>query len=196
MADVEDEAYVYIASNINTDEFYVGSTNNFRGRSQKHLNYLSKNRHCNSRFQESYSKNPEFVFIGIPVPNRDMAFDIEEMIIKRNKDNPQLLNIAKESSRSTKGCKHREESRTFISQASSERMKDPERIELSRQAALKQWKDSNFRSNNCRSIIIDNTEYESAAVASRELGVEYCTIRKRANSSTFSNYYFKDEVGK
>ena len=105
------------------------------------------------------------------------------------------------------GKTHTTESLAMISEASKKRFESQEARQVSRQVAIdemkkpssrersvngarKQWADPEFRSGFCKKIRINDTVYESAAVASRELGIGYNTIRARAQNPNNTDYEF------
>lgn len=94
---------VYIIHNPDTDETYVGS-GILSDRQRVHARTLGSGIHHNYRLQQAYNENPNFDFIPVPldVPDstpeeiRRLALEIEQSIIDEHKNNPLLLNIAKD----------------------------------------------------------------------------------------------------
>ena len=84
---------VYILSNFETSDFYIGSTIDVCRRVKDHFRDLVSNKHANWKFQRSYNKNPNFLCHFIRFETRQLALEFEDLMIKKFKDHPHLLNI-------------------------------------------------------------------------------------------------------
>lgn len=50
------KGFIYKITNIVNDNFYIGSTNNFKRRMFQHKSQLKNNKHSNKKLQNSYNK--------------------------------------------------------------------------------------------------------------------------------------------
>lgn len=85
---------VYMFLNNETDELYIGSTNNLVNRFKKHYGGLKNGTHFNSKFQKAFDNNSNFDLYSLPLATRDDAYDLEDKLIKDHWGNPKLLNIS------------------------------------------------------------------------------------------------------
>ena len=86
------EVGTYLLHNKETGEAYVGS-GILNQRRNNHFNKLEKNVHDNKKLQDAYNKNPNFDFVPVVTPNREVAFDFEQSIIDEFISSELLLNI-------------------------------------------------------------------------------------------------------
>lgn len=84
---------VYILSNIETGDFYIGSTIDVCRRIKDHFRDLDSNKHVNWKLQRSYNKNPNFLCHFIHFKTRQLALEFEDLMIKKFKNHVHLLNI-------------------------------------------------------------------------------------------------------
>lgn len=98
-------ATIYQITNLNNKKFYIGSANNFCDRKRNHLLMLRKNKHHNSRLQNSYNLHGEDSFIIEPLfycfPEDKLKY--EQQLLDETK--PQY-NIALFASAPMQGRKH------------------------------------------------------------------------------------------
>src|ERR1035437_1723565 len=118
------EVGVYLFTNVETLETYIGSTKNLQFRFKKHINSLEHNKHTNKKFQEAYNKNPNFEYSEIRLDDRDIAFDVEQSLINEFIGNPLLLNMSFDV-RNGGVLEHTQESKNKMGIKSKERWTDP-----------------------------------------------------------------------
>lgn len=147
---------VYIIHNPNTGQVYAGS-GDLAVRKQKHFRDLANGKegrvnsngfpmkHPNRKLQAAYNADPNFVFLGVPIHEREAAFDCEQAIIDKFNGNPKFLNMSRDARAGVYEItddtrrKHREreitsEHREKLRQAGLGRVPTPETIEKLRAA--------------------------------------------------------------
>lgn len=90
-----EQTVVYIAEN-KSGKFYIGSTGQKDRRLKIHIQTLSKNKHGGNGtdlFQKAFNEDPTFDFKVCPVPNREIAFQLEKELIIKSRNNPSCLNM-------------------------------------------------------------------------------------------------------
>ena len=126
-----DEVGIYILQNEDTQQTYFGS-GILRRRFNTHRSQLKNGNHPNPKLQSAYNKNPNFVFIGLPIEGDDKkevratAFALEQMDISENIDNPLMLNIAKDVEANYRDLKHSPEAKAIMSSKLKEKWQDPQ----------------------------------------------------------------------
>lgn len=124
---------IYMIVNFSTNEVYFGS-GNLWSRYKTHLYFLKKKKHENFKLQRAYNRNTDFEFIGIAIQedtleeSRELAYQLEQIDIDENLDNPGLLNIALSVEANHLGLKH-----------------TPETIAKCKEATKKLWQDMEMR---------------------------------------------------
>lgn len=117
---INHQIVVYKAENEETGKYYIGASTKKDRRYKDHLRDLKNNEHCNSRFQNAYNENSNFIFKSAEIEDDKFAFDLERIIIKECLDDPDCLNLLGGSRPAMLGKKHTEES--------IERMKESQKI--------------------------------------------------------------------
>lgn len=126
-----DEVGIYILQNQDTAQTYFGS-GILRRRFNTHRSQLKNGCHPNPKLQSAYNKNPNFVFIGLPLEGEDkkevrsLAFALEQMDISENVDNPLMLNIAKDVEANWRDMKHTPEAKAIMSSKVRQKWQDPQ----------------------------------------------------------------------
>ena len=101
----------YMLINPLTGEYYVGSTNNLRRRSNEHLSELAKGTHHCWKLQRAFNNSPNFELHPVLTPTRQEAQALEQNIIDESWGDPKFLNVAKDTECFRLGCKDSEETR-------------------------------------------------------------------------------------
>lgn len=106
----------YIIQNNETLETYVGS-GILSERKKNHFSDLRNNKHCNKKLQEAFNKSSNFDFIGVETDTREEAYQLEQILINDQIDNPLLLNIVLDVNKGVpRGWKHSEETKELLRQ--------------------------------------------------------------------------------
>lgn len=110
MADKIKTPVIYKITNLITNKFYIGSTNNFHLRKYSHLNHLRKNKHCNKILQNSWNKHGEtnFTFEIIEHTTQSNLMILEQYYLDLYKpyNNDVGYNISKLAIPNNFGVKH------------------------------------------------------------------------------------------
>lgn len=83
----------YVLTDVKTKRFYVGSSYNVEKRISRHINELKQNIHHCLPFQQLWNSNGRVSQTIFQADTREEAYELEQLIIDQNKDNPKLLNI-------------------------------------------------------------------------------------------------------
>ena len=86
----------YILTHVKSGCFYVGSSGDAYRRKLSHLETLRKNIHHNVKLQQLYNDDADVTFTFYLTDTREEAYGYEQQLLDENKDNPKLLNIAKD----------------------------------------------------------------------------------------------------
>lgn len=90
-------AELYKIVSKSTNGFYIGSADNAKKRFKRHIKDLKKNNHHCILFQECFNKNGiddlELIILESDL-TREEAFSKEDILLKRNKNNPLMFNIS------------------------------------------------------------------------------------------------------
>lgn len=102
-------AGVYIIKHVETDMFYVGSTNDLRRRISRHKVDLRRGENSNRNLQALYDQNSELEFLCSPTKTREDALAMEQELLDTLKGSEVLLNVAIDAVAPTKGLTYSEE---------------------------------------------------------------------------------------
>jgi len=127
---------VYIAYNKETGYYYIGASTKKRDRFSCHLSLLLNNKHININFQNAYNDNKNFEWKYINVCDGKTAFNIEQQLIDKFKDDQYCLNIATSSPPSRAGCKLSEAHKAALKEANKNRVITQETKDKVRAALL------------------------------------------------------------
>lgn len=131
--DPENKIGVYLLHNPETDQAYVGSSQDIEERRKIHLGFLKRGNHPNGRLQAAYNVNPNFEFVGLVLGDREASFDYEQSVIDDLRGYKGLLNISRDArycsvpftdetkrkiSESNMGKKHTDQAKAKIGAAS------------------------------------------------------------------------------
>ena len=81
------ESCIYIIRNKNNNKIYIGSTINFRKRSQEHKRDLEKNDHRNKHLQKSYNKGNKFIIEILQLCQKEQLILLETDYVLTHKSN-------------------------------------------------------------------------------------------------------------
>lgn len=153
---------IYQITNLKNNKFYIGSTNNFKIRKQKHLWDLKNNKHVNKHLQNSYNKYGENVFEFKILLECDNIKEKEQEFLD-NLDFTKSYNISRNSVGGDIIKSFPIDKQIEIYKKLSDSMKGKTPI-------------------NTIKINIEGIEYYSYNEASRKLNIPVVTIRYRCNS--------------
>jgi len=170
---------IYKITNLDNNNFYIGSTNNFNKRKVNHLYLLKTNKHPNIFLQNSWNKhNGNFKIEIVEKCLTDILLKKEQYYIDYLKPK---YNISKIAGRTT-GIICKEETKLKISKANTGKIRSAETI--------KKLKDSwNGKYNNSKKVyLLDSNNrlinsWNSCGDASREFGLNRLTFSKLARLS-------------
>lgn len=115
---IDDTVCTYLAFNEETQQAYVGSTNNKSDRIQTHKRTLKNGTHHNRKLQQAYNQNPNFDFHVVPMETRQAAAEFEAAVLNEHWGHPQLLNIGRDVDAPFLGRTHTEEAKAKMAAAS------------------------------------------------------------------------------
>ena len=176
----------YAIENVETGNFYVGSTKALSKRISKHKYMLECNIHSNRNLQDEYNnckdKNNFLVHASIE-ENKEAALDREQLILDEGHGADMLLNIASDARRPSMGYDRSESYEKTAKEA-----RTPEkRAKVSREAK-ERWKDPVLRKKMIKSmgenVIVDGVNYGSVREASRETNISIKTVRLRLQNGS------------
>lgn len=127
----DSEIGVYMLHNQETGEAYIGS-GILNARRNAHFSLLQKGKHRNYLLQSSYSKNPNFDFIGVPVEGDDKeqtrkeALALEALLVSEFSDSPRLLNLMREKIEESTNLSHSQETLERLREHTAKRWQNPE----------------------------------------------------------------------
>lgn len=90
---MSDKACLYKIEIKGSDEFYVGSTGNFKQRMYSHSHQLKHGIHGNKRLQTLWNEGNQFEFNVYDWGSREKMYLEEQVVIDSNRDNPNMLNV-------------------------------------------------------------------------------------------------------
>ena len=219
-----DRTGVYLIKSNVSEEVYVGSTKDMAKRIRQHKYELRHNKHPCKKLQEIYNKSPELTveFIEIDEPDktlaRELAFDQEQSLLDKFKEQSLLLNAATDARNAATGIDFTDEVRGKMSAAAKRRFKDPATVErvsqnsrdrwsnqeyrdkltelrntpehklLQSEHKKQLWKNPEHRAKICIPVIADGKKYDSLKDAAKDLGISTTVLRYRCNSKNFPNY--------
>ena len=193
MADPEKVPGVYILAHAESGKLYFGSTSDLYLRSRQHEYTLRVGKHRNPQLQEAYEQTKEFVFIGFETPDRETAYDAEQLLFDRFGKTDWLFNSSLNArnpgeftpearikiAEKLRGRSPSEETRAKIGDAHRGKTISPEAIEKMR----------NAHCSPKTALSGDGVEYSSVQEAVRVTGISNGAIRNRISSPTFPTWF-------
>lgn len=177
---------VYSIVDPNTEQMYIGSTNNLNRRRHEHLKLLKDNNHYNNSLQNNYNNDESQLLFHTPTKTREEAYQLEQKMIDKFKDSHLLLNIASDVKSSRKGAVLSDKTKELIKIASTGRKLSDETKEKIRQANIGKTISAEHKSKllasnigrNCsdetrekmRQSKLDNTYYNVEAARLSNIG--------------------------
>lgn len=182
-------------------KIYIGSARDLASRRNEHLSRLRNGEHHVKEMQELFKEDKDVDFNYYPTETREQAYDIEQLLLDKNKDNNNLLNFHI-NSRNPEGVKHSDETKNKMADKKTGSKLSDETKNKIREAHIGRTVSSEGKENmskakkiqfsipankekllslsmaTAKSITIDGIEYESLREASRQLGRARGTIKK------------------
>ena len=219
-----DRTGVYLIKSNVSEEVYVGSTKDMAKRIRQHKYELRHNKHPCKKLQEIYNKSPELTveFIEIDEPDktlaRELAFDQEQSLLDKFKEQSLLLNAATDARNAATGIVYTDEVRGKISEGIKKHFEDPVNVERAKQNAHDRWSNQEYRdkltelrntpehkllqseykkelwknpehrAKMCIPVTVDGKKYDSLKDAAKDLGISTSALRNRCKSKNYPNY--------
>jgi len=203
---------VYVLVHVASGNWYIGSSDDLYSRRANHESQLRRGVHYNHALQEAYNIHNQIDYICLHTPTRDIAFEIEEMIIQSHRASGFLFNVADDVYSPNKGRVFSEETRRKISEARTGMTLSPDHVEKVRLANIgkkrtpefcEQMRQLNigrertpvqletmrkYNTEISKKVSVDGIIYESMSAAARAHEVAVSTVRQRVNSQNFHNW--------
>jgi group I intron endonuclease len=191
-------AGVYLIRHMETQQFYIGSSENVYKRIVVHKNHFTNKEHRNINFKNliNVSKLSDFEFVILFTPDRETAYRLEQHLLNKHKDNSKLMNIALDVKSPMLGMTASEETKTKMSLAlkgltRSDEVKD--KISALRKvniATINQFR--KVLEAKRRRIMVHGKEYISLTQAGQLSGIAESTLRRKIRMHSDPEVYFLD----
>lgn len=99
---------IYIIYNLTTEQYYIGSTENFGKRFTSHRSELCRNKHGNYKLQEAFNRGDKLVYCIMEFCEPEKTLELENEYLMYY--SPQI-NIAKDATAPMKGRNHSEKTK-------------------------------------------------------------------------------------
>lgn len=114
---VDMKSAIYLISWTNNHHFYIGQTQNFQTRKNRHLSSLIRNKHHNLRVQRVFNKYGEPQFHIVEECEIEELDQREQFYLDLLFSDPNCLNVSKYAEAPNRGLKHSEKTKKKISNA-------------------------------------------------------------------------------
>jgi len=197
-----------------TGQHYFGSTNDLYQRLVNHRGSLTRGVHKNRFFRAIDLINPEFelTYKALVVDSREIAYEIEELLISSCWGKPELMNVHRDV-KSSLGVGHTEETKERmrinalgrppmtqevkdrISQSLSNRRLNTTHASNVGEANKRRWEDPEFRKawaerKGIREVMVAGVTYESISCAARAHGIGVSTAHRRVKDPKYKDWDF------
>lgn len=85
--------YVYTIHDKASGCYYFGSTADYEKRIERHMCELERSKHHNVKMQKLYDSGAEFYSVFTLCKSREDAYELENDLIRSNRNDPKMLNI-------------------------------------------------------------------------------------------------------
>jgi group I intron endonuclease len=197
---------VYAIYEKATGKFYYGSTGNLNIRLLNHLITMRNGEHKNHHFRKFDINSSDFTVKVITVPDREQAFDIEQLLVSKCWGNPKLMNICRDV-RTGIGYRHTEEAIAKMSFAAQNRPEmeqvikdkistklkgrtlDPTHAANVSESNKARWEDPEFvarwrEKKGIKRASVGDVIYDSVSHIARAYGIGITTAFRRINSTS------------
>ncbi len=176
----------YILRDLVFGKIYIGSSENIYRRISKHKLLIGNKKHENKNFNELLKNTSikDFELIIIFTPNRNIAFEIEQLLVNKYKNSGNLLNIANDVRYAMKGHIFSDEHKRKISQSNKGRLISEEHKHL-----LSNFQKTNPAAISSRQKLLDNKKRKI-----KVFGVEYESLTEAGQKSGFSESFLRRNV--
>lgn len=184
--------------------FYIGSTSNYLNRKAHHRWALTNNKSSCPELQKTFNeeKNHDLfeweVFI---CDDRETALKLEQKFLDESLGSKLLLNASTDARSPISGLVITEKSRVQARANILKAIQDPDhrkKISVKMKEVWSQGDRKKQRTGSgnpfARAIVVDGVMFGSVKDAQKALSLNEKTLRKRANSSEYANYYWYDKL--